>query len=77
MHPLLLLLLYTIIFFLFSTLVAQNYMRHSKSIPDASTGLLGTTTKKLTHKWPSTNLDSGISLYSDDLPYKIKDMKST
>lgn len=44
-------------------------MRHSKSIPEhASTEL--TSNKKLGYKWPSANIDSGISLYSADLPYR-------
>lgn len=34
-------------------------MRHSKSVPEGAT-------KKLSHKWPSVNTDSGISLMSSD-----------
>lgn len=57
--------------------IAPQGMRHSKSIPEhASSTSFNTTTKKLSHKWPSTNIDSGISLCSGVLPYKTKEMKS-
>lgn len=53
-------------------------MRHSKSIPEhASTGLLPGSKNKLVHKWPSINIDSGISLCSFDTQYKTMEMKST
>lgn len=47
-------------------------MRHSKSVPEHN----ATTSRKLTNKWPSMNYDSGISLYSADLPYKSKETRS-
>ncbi|XP_055383005.1 axin isoform X2 [Condylostylus longicornis] len=46
-------------------------MRHSKSMPEHSSSL-----KKLTNKWPSTNTDSGISLFSADTLMKYKDTSS-
>lgn len=57
--------------------IVPQAMRHSKSIPENASTMFNTTTKKLSHKWSSQNIDSGISLYSADMPYKAKEMKST
>lgn len=46
---------------------SQSSMRHSKTMPDG--------TKKLNHKWPSVNTDSGISLLSSDTLSKYKESR--
>uniref|UniRef100_A0A2M4AJ58 Putative regulator of g protein n=1 Tax=Anopheles triannulatus TaxID=58253 RepID=A0A2M4AJ58_9DIPT len=60
--------------FIQSSAATHVTMRHSKSMPDGHT-LMGpplqaapvtAPSRKLNHKWPSVNTDSGISLFSTD-----------
>lgn len=72
-------------FFLFFLRVAMPPIRHSRSHPEnASFGLPSSTQQpprrqphsSALYRCPSQNIDSGISLYSADVPYKAKEMKS-
>ncbi|XP_067614732.1 axin-like isoform X2 [Eurosta solidaginis] len=51
--------------------IGGHSMKHSKSMPDHSSS-----SRKLTNKWPSTNTDSGISIFSADTLIKYKDASS-
>lgn len=44
---------------------SQMSMRHSRSMPEASSSR-----RSLSNKWPSMHTDSGISLFSGDLTMK-------
>lgn len=62
----------------FSLAVAQTQMRHSRSIPEHTAGLVGSSRSRLPNRWPSQNFDSGIdtlySAYSATAPYRQKPM---
>uniref|UniRef100_U5ER69 Putative axin n=1 Tax=Corethrella appendiculata TaxID=1370023 RepID=U5ER69_9DIPT len=50
--------------------ISSNSMRHSKSMPDSNPPPPLQAPRKLSNKWPSVNIDSGISLSSLDTSCK-------
>lgn len=81
-------LLFYIFYFSFMCFcLGMPSMRHSRSIPENASFNLSNSMKQqpsqrrqphssALHRYPSQNIDSGISLYSADIPYnKVKEMK--